>query len=339
MIRLLHWEYWSFSVVYTPIYPYWFWLCFRARAFFFFNAANPFIRNGGFLMESKKEIYDLLPAHTYPPTLFFPGGTNIAMVTAEVEKKGFSFPLICKPDIGMRGMSVQKVLTTEDLIQYASACSTDFLVQEYIPYELEAGIFYYRIPGEPTGHITGIVSKEFLTVTGDGQRTIEALMQEDKRYILQLPAIRKQDPALLEKVLSAGEKYVVVPYGNHSRGAKFLDYSFQIDTALLKVMDTIADQTRGFHYGRMDIRFNSWEELKAGKNFSIIELNGAGSEPTHMYDPQHSIWYAWKEITRHWKILWRISLLNHQKGYPYMTTKQGLDMLKANKELVGKISN
>ena len=34
-----------------------------------------------------------------------------------------------------------------------------------------------------------------------------------------------------------------------------------------------------------DVKFNSWEELYEGKNFMIIELNGSGSEPTHIYDP------------------------------------------------------
>ena len=91
----------------------------------------------------------------------------------------------------------------------------------------------------------------------------------------------------------------------------------------------------GFYFGRLDIRFNSWEELKQGKNFSIIELNGSGSEPTHIYDPKHSVFWAWKEITKHWKILYRISKMNHQlKKTPYLTTRMGLDMFKQNSEYV-----
>lgn len=338
MIRLLNWEYWSFNVVYTPIFPYWFWLCVRARAFFFFNAANPTIRNGGFLMESKKEIYDLLPKGAYPDTLFITSGTEPNQVWQAVMQQQLSFPLICKPDIGMRGMSVQKVHNVEELKAYATQCTTDFLVQAYIPYQQEAGIFYYRMPGETRGEITGIVGKEFLAVTGNGFDTVEQLMRLEKRHILQIPALKKNDPALLKLVLAAGESKVIVPYGNHSRGAKFLDLSYQIDEQLVNMIDALAQQTRGFYYGRMDIMFNTWEELKQGRNFSIIELNGAGSEPTHMYDPKYSIFRAWKEITRHWKILWRISIANHRNGVPYMTRQEGLAMLKANKELVRKIS-
>jgi len=77
------------------------------------------------------------------------------------------------------------------------------------------------------------------------------------------------------------------------------------------------------------------EELKQGINFSIIELNGAGSEPTHIYDPKHSIFWAWKEIIKHLNILYRISKLNHQlQKIPYLTTRMGLDMFKQNSEYI-----
>src|SRR5579863_6824810 len=60
-IRLFHWEYWSFSAVYVPIYIIWIGLCACARSFFFFAASNPSIKNGGFLNESKKDIFQITP--------------------------------------------------------------------------------------------------------------------------------------------------------------------------------------------------------------------------------------------------------------------------------------
>ncbi|MBC7828014.1 MAG: D-alanine--D-alanine ligase, partial [Chitinophagaceae bacterium] len=72
-------------------------------------------------------------------------------------------------------------------------------------------------------------------------------------------------------------------------------------------------------------------ELKRGEALSIIEVNGAGSEPTHMYDPRHSIFFAWKEIVRHWFILWRISRMNHRKGHPYLSLKEGIAMFREDK--------
>jgi hypothetical protein len=90
-----------------------------------------------------------------------------------------------------------------------------------------------------------------------------------------------------------------------------------------------------FYFGRLDIRYNTLEDLKKQKNFSIIELNGAGSEPTHIYDPRHSILFAWKEIIRHWIILNRISRINHKtKKLPYMRMSEGLKMFKENKAYI-----
>jgi hypothetical protein len=131
-----------------------------------------------------------------------------------------------------------------------------------------------------------------------------------------------------------------VPYGNHVRGAKFVDASYLIDEQLTNSIDAVCRQVDGFYYGRMDIRYNTWEELREGKNFSIIELNGAGSEPTHIYDPKHSIFFAWKEIIRHLNILWKISRINHKRlKKPYMKIKAGLQMLRDNKQYVKLINN
>ena len=64
---------------------------------------------------------------------------------------------------------------------------------------------------------------------------------------------------------------------------------------------------------------------------SIIEVNGAGSEPTHIYDPRHTIFFGWKEIIRHINILCKISMQNHRKGYPYLTVREGLQMFREDK--------
>lgn len=337
-IRLTHWEYWPFSVVYAPLYPYWLLLVLRSRSFFFFNTSNPGIRNGGFLMESKKEIYDQLPPGSYPETLLFRAGAGWTDIQCSLATAGLEYPLIAKPDIGMRGMRVQRVENEQELRLYAENMEVDFLVQSLVDYPLEAGIFYYRYPGETKGRISGIVGKEFLTVKGDGVSTIDALLSKDPRAVLQLPVLRETEATLLNTVLPAGCEKIIVPYGNHARGSRFNDCSDVADDALREVIDAYCSQVPDFHYGRLDIRFASWEDLKAGRHFSVIELNGAGSEPTHMYDPGHSLFYAWREIIRHWNILYRISRHNHiRRKIPYMRFSEGLRMLKDNSAYVRMI--
>jgi hypothetical protein len=337
-IRLLHWEYWSFHAVYGFIYPYWILLCLRARSFFFFNVANPAILNGGMLMESKKSIYDMIPEQYYPRTLFFEKNTGSVQFLQKIYSEQLRFPLIAKPDIGMKGLCVKKINDEAALLAYAAGSKVNFLVQEFIQFKEEAGIFYYRYPGETKGHISGIVGKQFLTVTGDGFSTIRELLQQDKRFILQLPELEKSMNNL-DWILEVEEEYLLVPYGNHARGARFVDLSHLIDEELTESIDRVCTQVKGFYYGRLDIRYNTWEELRQGKNFSIIELNGAGSEPAHIYDPGHTIFFAWKEIIRHWNILSRISRQNRRLlDKPYMSLSEGIQMFRDNRQYLKLIN-
>jgi hypothetical protein len=331
IIRLFNWEYWSFKAVYGWIFPFWLLLSLRARSFFFFAASNPSIKNGGFLNESKKDIHDMLPQHLFPKTRHFRLPANADLVIRELESHGFSYPLIAKPDIGGRGRGVKALKHEDDIREYLKNCYVDFHIQEYVGYKNEVGIFYYRFPGSFTGKISGIVRKEFLSVIGDGKQTIRQLLNRDKRAIMYLPGLQRSQGKEIDMVLANGEKRIVSPYGNHARGSKFLDDSHLADEELTKLMDSISEQIKEFYYGRFDIRYHDWQELRQGKNFTIIEVNGAGAEPTHMYDPRHSIFFAWKEILRHWFILCRISRMNHKKGYPYLTVRQGMEMFREDK--------
>jgi len=329
--KLTHWEYWPFDVVYIPMYFVWFYYSAKARSFFFFNAANPRIKNAGFLMESKKEIYDIIPAQYIPKTLFFKNGTAAAEILETVAASGISFPCIAKPDIGGKGRGVEKIYAAEDIARYAGKINMDFLVQEFIPYPEEVGIFYCRMPDKPDGFITGIVAKEFLIVKGDGTSTLTQLIEKDPRYHFQLNALQKIYGDGLNAILEKDEVKNLVPYGNHARGAKFIDVSHWADETFTKNFDHVCKQIPEFYFGRLDVMYSNVEDLKAGKNFCIIELNGAGSEPTHIYDPGHSLFFAWKEIARHFKLLCTISIINHKRGFKYLTVKEGMQMFKENK--------
>jgi len=319
------------------MYFVWFYYAAKARSFFFFNASNPRITNAGFLMESKKEIYDIIPAQYIPKTLFFKAGEAAIEILNRVNAAGILFPCIAKPDIGGKGRGVEKIFALEDIPGYAARIDMDFLVQEFVPYPREVGIFYIRMPDKPDGFISGIVDKEFLIVKGDGISTLTQLIKKDPRYHFQLAALQKIYGEGLAEVLPPGDTKNLVPYGNHARGARFIDASHWADTAFTKTFDAICKQIPEFYFGRLDIMYNTPEELRAGKNFTIIELNGAGSEPTHIYDPGHSLFFAWKEIARHFKLLCTISIKNHKRGFKYLTVKEGMQMFKDNKAVVKKL--
>jgi len=70
--------------------------------------------------------------------------------------------------------------------------------------------------------------------------------------------------------------------------------------ALAERMDAISRKLTGFNIGRYDIRYSNQEDLRAGRNFQIIELNGAASEATSIYDSRNSLLAAYRTLFRQW---------------------------------------
>ena len=161
---------------------------------------------------------------------------------SQVEKAQINFPFIAKPDIGLRGSAVKKIQSVKELQDYHNKANFDYLIQDLIPYENEVGIFYVRFPNEEKGKITGIVAKEYLIVEGDGNSKIVDLIKANPRFELQLNALQREYGNQLNEVLKVGEKRNLVPYGNHARGAKFIDASDKISQQLTAVMNEVCLQ-------------------------------------------------------------------------------------------------
>ncbi len=330
IIRLFNWEYWPTNLIYAPVGWYWLWLGFKARSFYFMNATNPGIHTGGFVMESKNDIYTLLPQELYPTTICVDKKMPFTAVLQELEKTKITFPCIVKPDIGMQGMGVKRICSQKELLAYYQSMPLRFLIQSYIPYPNEAGIFYHRMPNEKRGKISGIVLKEFATITGNGTDTVGTLVEQNQRYSLYRKKIAHELGAKMHAIPATGETMQISYYGNHARGSKFIDGTHLVNPSLENLINDICTQIPGFYFGRLDIKYNSWEELSAGKKFSLIELNGSGSSPTHIYDPSHSIVFAWKEILKHWRLTYEIASYNHtHKNIPYLRFSEGVREVRA----------
>lgn len=291
------------------------------------------------MAESKKEIYDLIPQKYYPRTELILENNNFEKVVLAFQNSNLQFPFIAKPDIGLRGSAVKKIHNLEELEMYNSHANFDYLIQDLIPYQNEVGIFYVRFPNEHKGKVTGIVAKEYVIIEGDGKATIEQLIRANPRYELQIDNIRKDFGIRFNEVLEKGKKLNLVPYGNHARGAKFIDASNLITDKLNETIDTMCQEISEFYFGRLDIMYDSWLDLEQGKNFAIVEINGAGSEPTHIYDPKHSLFFAWKELARHITYMYKISIQNHKRGFPYLVHKEGMRQYRLHLEQSNKIVN
>lgn len=310
----------------------------RAKHPCFFTAANPALHAGGMGLESKFQTLQLIPEALQPKTVLAKTGASFFEIEQNIFRAGINFPLIAKPDIGYRGFLVSKLDSPQELRAYLSRYSVDFLIQEFIDYPEELGIFYYRLPGERRGRVVSLTLKEFLYIEGDGQSTIRQLIERKPRALLQLENLQEDKPDIMNKVPAFGERVNLSVIGNHSRGTQFLNGNEYIDEQLTDTIDQISKSINGFHYGRFDVKCRSLESLKQGLDFKILELNGAFSEPTHIYDTQKSTYLqAVSTIVKHWRLVRRIAVANHKLGVPFMRTTQMLSELRALKNYHKKI--
>lgn len=313
--KLFDWEYWPTFMFYIPNVPYAAYLALRAKSLVFFSATNPAIQHSGNGSESKFKTIELLPKAYRPNSIFIKANKPIEKVFLQLKNHNLKYPLIIKPDIGFKGLLVKQLKSDKDLVQYhKNNSSINLIVQEFIDYKNECGIFYHRFPDKPSGKITSITLKKYLIVIGDGSATLLELIKNNvraKNYLDLLILLHKNN---LNLILPKGEGKTLSIIGNHSKGAQFINGNHLIDLHLENTIDTIAKQIPGWFYGRLDIKFNSFEELKQLQNFKIIEINGIISEPTHIYDSTSiSYFNALKEIRKHWKYAYKIAVINHSK--------------------------
>ena len=315
LIKLTHFEYWTWWMFYVPLLPYWLFQAIRTRSLTFFTNADPCIDYGGFFGESKMEILRQIPKEYLPKTIFIEKQSDLKTIVDRLIQEDLVYPIICKPDVGERGTQVEKLYSNYDLVQYLSNVQADFIIQEFITYDIELGVLYYRYPNASTGKVTSVTRKEFLAVLGDGKSNVGQLMQQSTRARFQVESMRKRLGDMgMNEVIKSGEKRILEPIGNHCRGTKFLDNNFLLNSKLDEVFDKIALTIDGFHYGRFDMKVKSIEDLYSGKNIRIMELNGVSSEPGHIYDPKNTLWAAYRDLARHWKIIADISIQQQRRG-------------------------
>ncbi|MEM9052336.1 MAG: D-alanine--D-alanine ligase [Bacteroidota bacterium] len=280
----------------------------RTRNISLFKYVNPGIELKGLIDTSKWRIYQKLPIGSYPKTVRIEEQSEGELINA-IARERIGFPLIVKPEYGYRGIGVAKITTEKELAEYAAQAESPFLVQELVDFPLEAGIFYMKHPEQIEGEITSIAAKEFLSVKGDGEKTINDLLSENPRGLIQLE--RLDSKVDLNRVPQRDEDVLLEEIGSHNLGTRFYEFDQSPSDLLAEKIEEIASQMDGFYYGRFDVRFESWEQLQKGEGFQIIEVNDVISEPTHMYDQKYGYWFAIWEVFRYHKKMFSIARYNY----------------------------
>jgi hypothetical protein len=234
----------------------------------------------------------------------------------------------------------RKIDDEDALRQYHSKLPVAYMVQAMVNYPMEVSVFYIRHPQEHKGKVTGFLHKIPLQVTGNGKDTLEQLIQQHPKAQKRLGEMYSKHREHLQQIIAAGEKYMLSYAANHNRGAHFIDLKEHIDDRLVAIFDEISLGINDFFYGRYDIMCSNVEDLKNGKNFTILEYNGCGAEPNHFYDTGYTLPGAYKEILKHWKALYRISKYNSSRGikpWPFQKGRKFLAEIKAHFKLIRKI--
>jgi hypothetical protein len=328
LFKITHWETWHYLAKYIPIAPVWAWYCLRAKSFWFFTPSNPTLTFGGFEGETKREMYEQLPEGIYPQSIYIDYNNTFNNVEKQLLHSGIQYPLAAKPDAGMMGFMFRKINNRKELLDYHKKMPADYILQTLVDYPIEVSVFYYRFPDSLSGTITGFIKKEFLQVTGDGISTLENLINNYSRATFRIDEIKSKHHDMLNEIIPAGKDYVLSYALNLSRGGKMVSLEHQKDAKLLRVFDVISLYTKHFYYGRYDIKCASIESLKEGKDFSIIEFNGCGAEPHHIYGNGNTLLQAYSIVLKHWKVLYEISNMNYKRGIQYWEYEKGKTYLK-----------
>ncbi|MDP2541435.1 ATP-grasp domain-containing protein [Tenacibaculum discolor] len=337
--KITDWEHWPSAMFYLPNVPYAFYLAYKAKHLAFFSATNPCIKSSGNGTESKYETILLVPEKHRPKSVLIKPNTDFEIVCKNIQEQKINFPLIAKPDIGFRGLLVEKITSKDALKNYLEKYTIDIIIQEFLDYENECGIFYHRNPKNDSGKISSLTLKRFLSVTGDGTSTLKELILADERAKLYIELFSKIHQDKLTEIPIKNKVIKLTAIGNHSKGTQFINGNHLISDKLTTTFDKLSKSIPGWYYGRIDLKYNTFEELEEGIDFKILEINGIIAEPTHIYDSQNYTYLkALKAIRTHWKSLFTIAITNHRNfNTPYKDSISFLNEIILLKKYTKKI--
>ncbi len=317
--RWRRWEFWPATLFYLPVAFRYLQLALRHRGLTVPTMANPGITTGGLVGESKFETLQELcrnsPEFTAEAWLLPANrGDRRSELDRLLTLHSIAYPFILKPDIGQRGLGVKLIRSENDAADCLRGCAVPLVLQRYVPGPFEVGIFYYRFPHEDRGRIFAITEKIFPVLTGDGVHTMEQLIWRDERARFVADRYLTRFASRRQEVLPTGSTLRLVEAGNHAQGCIFRNGA-RLRTPELEIqIDAISRRVPGFFIGRFDVRFGSEDDLRAGRNFQILELNGASAEATSIYDARNSLRSAYRTLFRQWELVFAIGAANHALG-------------------------
>lgn len=312
---------------YVPQTVQWAWLALRHWGLTLPTAANPHIPTGGLLGESKAECLDLVSGPQRrrlaraTDAVVVEDPSDISRPLAELKvaaaNAGLDFPMMVKPDMGWRGFGVRLVENETQLAAYLEEypAGAPVILQQYVPWHGEAAIFYVREPGQPEGRIFSMTFRYFPFVIGDGEMTLRDLILDNSRLRWRRKVLLNQHAHQLGWVPEAGEEVRLAVVGSNRVGGLYVDAGSYVTPELTAEMDRMAKSMPEFWFGRFDVRFETVEQLQAGDGYMVVEINGAGSEAVHIWDPDLPLTEVYRVLFEQQSLMFRIGAANRRRGF------------------------
>lgn len=319
-----NWQYWPAWFFY--IYPalYYLLLAIKARSLFFYTGVNPAWHNAGMKGDSKWNIYRQLCKQHLPKTSLVKKGQSID------QDFDLSFPLVAKPDVGQRGKGIKLINQKEELIDYLQNVKGNTILQEYSTFKEEWGIFYVRYPGQAIGRISSLMQRDFWKVRGDGRDSLWQLAAGSPEWPMQYHRLKHMELRWKQQIPKAGEIITLEPIGNHNRGTAFLDKRTLISDRLVNRIEQLTEKIPHFYFGRLDIKINSLQDFLEGGPAHIIEINGFGAEPAHIYETRYKLCQAYRDVLYHIKLGYLIAMENKAVGHQFPDFMKGTKQFMSN---------
>lgn len=306
----------------VPMIGQWLWLSARYRSLTLPSAANPGITAGGLVGEGKSEYFRAMGATARAataPTMLWNNTGPLAACAAEaaMQRAGLEYPVIMKPDIGWCGFGVRLVRDRCQLRDYLRQFprGENIVLQCFVPYDGEAGLYYVRRPGQPRGRIIGILLRFFPRVVGDGRHTVaELIARHPRARRLGRDGLAEPccDPSLVPE---RGEIVRISITGSTRVGGLYQDATSLVTPAMEMRIESIARDMGPLHVARFDLRYENLGMLREGTGFKIIEVNGAGSEAVHAWDPAYSLRQAYRIVFEKQRTLFAIGAAMRRNGH------------------------
>ncbi len=294
----------------------WLFLALRYGSFSLPSATNPSIEFGGLVGESKSQYFNQvdpsLNRWLARTAAIVAGAAAPREAHAALKRLRLNFPVIAKPDIGWCGFGVRRINDVAALEAFIAAypAGETLLLQEYLDGPGEAGIFYVRWPDQRRGRLLSLTVRQPPHVIGDGVSTLQTLVSRDER-LRGLSALYND----LDRVPAAGENATLSTVWSHRMGGRYRDLSSAITPALEETIDAIATSMPNMHVARFDVRFTNLAGLSSGSDFSIIEINGAGSEAIEFFDPNVPFFAAYRGIFAKQAMVFSVAARNRSRGF------------------------